>query len=443
MLRNNNRSLGCGVIVLTEHRLFDLTRDFYRKYNVHHYIDKRGTDKQGFNSEEFLAIARRALLDGWHRRAAFKNRNRYYLTIEHDDSGLRRCYGSGPEWNAIGEAHKSSESDIEELASEADSLGLMIAGGNPISWRSRAADIGQELYGMITTDPGIFRRFVEARTLARRKQGDLVLRFRGPSRLLGVPFELMKDHDVHLCFRYMMSRQLVHRGSFETSKPERFHEFLKNLGEANEPLRVLLVEANHDGNIPATEEENSVLREFFEIELPRVGYDVEVQSISTSEATVARVTSELEEGIFHIFHYSGHGLHKMTLPEESGLVLQEDGVSRTLTAADLNQILADTPLRLAFLSCCLGAKNERDVGRGDFHGTLEAVARADVPMILGYRWEIEDRAALDVAVSFYRFLFYSLCPAEALLKSRRAVSRKVHGRDHEIWASPVLLMQVE
>ena len=41
---------------------------------------------------------------------------------------------------------------------------------------------------------------------------------------------------------------------------------------------------------------------------------------------------------------------------------------------NFNTLLRDTELHLAFLSCCLGARNATKVGHGDFYGMLEALA---------------------------------------------------------------------
>jgi CHAT domain-containing protein len=72
---------------------------------------------------------------------------------------------------------------------------------------------------------------------------------------------------------------------------------------------------------------------------------------------------------------------------------------------------------------------------------LEAVARADVPTVLGHRWRVGDRSARHLALEFYKVLWCAFAPAEALLEARRSITRNDRRRDDDAWAAPILLMQ--
>jgi CHAT domain-containing protein len=72
---------------------------------------------------------------------------------------------------------------------------------------------------------------------------------------------------------------------------------------------------------------------------------------------------------------------------------------------------------------------------------LDALVRADVPSVLGYRWSVDDQGALKLAKAFYESLWKTLSPGRALLAARRSVSMEVTGSDDETWASPVLVQQ--
>lgn len=74
---------------------------------------------------------------------------------------------------------------------------------------------------------------------------------------------------------------------------------------------------------------------------------------------------------------------------------------------------------------------------------MEAIARADVPNVVGYRWTVGDKAALQIAESFYSALWRTLSPAEAMRKARSLAATGSKGRDNYSWASPILLMQNE
>ena len=105
--------------------------------------------------------------------------------------------------------------------------------------------------------------------------------------------------------------------------------------------------------------------------------------------------------------------------------------------------LREIDLRMAFLSCCLGAQTSAQVGRGDFHGFFHALSESGVPTTVGYRWEVEDDSALQLATEFYRVFFCDFCPGRALLRARqhRSMDSK-QKRDDPSWASPVLLMEI-
>ncbi len=160
------------------------------------------------------------------------------------------------------------------------------------------------------------------------------------------------------------------------------------------------------------------------------------------DASYAKVREVLHNGRYHIFHYAGHAHYEDTLPEVSGLILNDDNDLHVLDSCpELNTLLRDTELHLAFLSCCLGARNATKVGHGDFYGMLEALASADVPTVLGYRWTVTDELALRLAQVFYERLWHTFSPAEALLDARVDATLGPGGRDDETWASPVMLMQ--
>jgi CHAT domain-containing protein len=62
-------------------------------------------------------------------------------------------------------------------------------------------------------------------------------------------------------------------------------------------------------------------------------------------------------------------------------------------------------------------------------------------MALGHRWEVGDVSALSLAISFYKKLWVTLSPGEALFEARKDISHGEGRRDNESWAAPVLLMQ--
>jgi CHAT domain-containing protein len=171
--------------------------------------------------------------------------------------------------------------------------------------------------------------------------------------------------------------------------------------------------------------------------------NVEVDTLIGKDATYMSVRNALQRGRHHLFHYAGHGQFNADLPEMSGLILHDEQGSYTLTASDLSILVQDTDLRLVFLSCCLSAQTASvaQAEHGDVYGTLEALARADVPIVLGYRWTVPDASAQVLAHVFYQTLWHTFSPADALFQARRDTAMGARGRNDDAWASPILLMQ--
>lgn len=117
--------------------------------------------------------------------------------------------------------------------------------------------------------------------------------------------------------------------------------------------------------------------------------------------------------------------------------------SQYVKATDLHLSTDRSPLQLAFLSCCLSARTAQEVGYGDFQGVIDGLAQADVPAILGYRWTVGDEAAMKLAQAFYRSLWRTLSPPQALFEARRGAAKGPQARSDPTWASPILLCQTD
>jgi CheY-like chemotaxis protein len=436
-LRNSryNRD-SCGLIVLTGYPTTARTRQALLDYAAHDVIEK-----DEFDDQVFLAKAQEAIRTTRLRRAAARTSERYRLTITLGEDRFLGSELTGPDRRATYNASRPVEFDREDLIRRSDLLNVLLLGAKTRdAWRREARSIGSTLYKLVTEDRSIHGDLVAARALAERFS-DLAIHLSGPSVSFGMPFELLRDNDDYLGLKHILMRRLVLPGGGQSRKPEPFYGFLSALLQRKEALRILVVGANSDGAIPAAEQEATTLMHSLRESLTRLGIQHDVTALIGPDASFGNVTQALRSGRYHIFHYAGHGRHSEQLPEIGGLILR-DGTDRiTLTAADLNMLVRDTNLNLAFLSCCVGARTEATAGRGEFHGTLEALARADVPVVIGYRWVVADEPALNLTLQFYRNLWRSLTPGDALLEARKAATMGGRGRDDETWASPVLVAQ--
>lgn len=398
-------------------------------------------EKNTFQQPEFLAAARAALLDARYRRADKRVDEQYRLRVMF---GPDRWIGSeleGPDRGGSNMIASPVPLSLGDLSRRGDLLNVLRRANDEGLWREEAHSLGRTMYEALQQDRGIANHLAEALGLSSR-QNPLMLQFCGPSAGLGLPFELMQDGDEYSCFRHVIVRELFQQGASTRRRTQPFRRFLKDLKKSGRKLRVLVVGANSDGNIPKVEEEAHELSELFKTEGTRLGLQPQVTTLTGAGAEYSKVIHALEEGEFHLFHYAGHGRFEDTLPEVSGLVFSHEGSFKTLTAASLHTIVEHTPLQLVFLSACVGARTAQQAGRGDFQGVLESLARADVPTVVGYRWSVGDDGALELAKAFYSSLWKTLSPSRSLLDARRSIGIDF-GRDDDTWASPIILCQAD
>src|SRR6185369_2752794 len=266
----------------------------------------------------------------------------------------------------------ASRTEFDDLARRADDLNRRFVTREPGIWRPEAKSIGSAVYDAIVKQPQILSLLSTARAFATTHNGDLGLVFSGPPSNLSVPYELMRDEDDYLALAHRVTRRLSTGGPRFTGKADPFHRFLKKHIAAGEPLRILIVGASVGGGIPSVEREVSRLVDSMSTDLKVLGITNEITVLLGNDVSYAELSSHLREG-HHIFHFAGHGYFKEALAEQSPLLLRD----KELTASDLELLVRDTELQFVFLSCCLGARSGRDIGRGDFHGFLHALARAD------------------------------------------------------------------
>lgn len=434
-LRDNRQNYDCGVIVLTGYPSSGRTKRALRDYAAHDFIEK-----DSFSSAAFLEAARGAIAAARIRRAARRNEERYRLTIAFGRGYLTGASLIGPDRRLDYVSEEQHQLAAADLARRADNLNLLILKGGPDLWRPEARTIGDAIGDALASDRRIFGDLVAAQALVARFS-DLWIEFSGPPEGLGIPFELLRDKGEYLALNHMMTRRVDSSDFPMSRKPGPFSKHVQQFVDRRQPLHALIVAVNNDGSTPAVEREATSIARILSMSLEQLGLSAKVDLLIGEQATLEAVDNRLRSGAYHLFHYAGHGWFDDQLPETSGLVFRSGNQPRVLTAAALNLLMADSELRLVYVSACVSARTAEQVGRGDFFGVMEAIARADVPNVVGYRWTVEDRAALQIAESFYRTLWRTLSPAEALLEARRLAAAGPEGRDNDSWASPILLMQ--
>jgi CheY-like chemotaxis protein len=431
--RSSSHNQGCGLIVVTAYPTMARQKDALRKYGAFDFIEK-----ENFNNRTFPAIARAAILNARLKHATNRKEKRFHLTVAFNEESLVGCKMTGPARDTEYVVRHPKRLVVSDLIRRTKELNFKVLNGDVGGWRPEAKSIGDAIYNTLADEQRIVENLRMAQALSEQPK-DLWLEFSGPATGLGIPFEFLREGENPLCLRHTLTRRLVQEGAISHNTAP-FHTFIQRLQENGEILRLLIVGSNSDGRIPGAEEEARELKIIIEEDLQTLGILYEITTLIGEDATYNNVRDALRSGGYHLFHYAGHGRFMDKLPEISGLILLDSGKPKVLSAADLNLYVQDS-LQFVFLSCCLGARSADQVGRGDFFGIIEALARADIPSVLGYRWTVADASALFLAQSFYESLWRTFSPAESLMEARRDMATNEAGRDDETWLSPVLLVQ--
>jgi hypothetical protein len=151
---------------------------------------------------------------------------------------------------------------------------------------------------------------------------------------------------------------------------------------------------------------------------------VRLTEVAAGEATVARVSEEIESGRHDVIHYAGHAFFDAGHPDEGGLMLADGNLSGTT----LNALRRLPPL--VVFNACESARVRGDptaittLRQGAMRTNVslaETLLRAGVAHYLGTHWPVSDSAALEFSGTFYRELVRGATLGGALVKARRAV----------------------
>jgi CheY-like chemotaxis protein len=428
--RKSSRNERCALLVLSARGTAEAAYRARERYKINYFLDKHDFG----DGRPYIAAVQAAIRGARIHRAEALLTNRYQLTITYDHEAALRGTLVGPNYNSEVQTSDTSAAEVDDLARRADDLNLRLAADRG-AWRLEARSIGSALYQTLARNQQLVALLSTARALAaNNSSGEVALRFIGAPAYLSVPYELIRDEDNYFSLAHPLTRGVSQGGPRFSTKSDQFFRFLKKQVEREEPLRILLASANSDGKIPSVEREVSVLAESIKADLKVLGIDNEITILNGGDLSFDNLREALRDGQ-HIFHFAGHGDFDEAVAEKSPLLLQD----RRVSAADLQLLTQGTELQFVFLSCCLGAKTARQIGRGDFHGFLHALWSADVPATLAYRWNVRDAAAVELATTFYPLLWRSLSFGEALLECRKRITTGKYGRDDSTWTSPVLL----
>jgi CHAT domain len=136
---------------------------------------------------------------------------------------------------------------------------------------------------------------------------------------------------------------------------------------------------------------------------------------------------------YDVVHFAGHALFAPSTEREDGrgyLIFSGPDAPEAVPIGTVAEWLSRR-VQLVYLSCCQSSASS---------AALE-FARINVPMTIGFNWNLDDQKAVDFASIFYRELVdnhFQVC--QAFNKARLRLFNRHRGGD-SIWASPVLIAQ--
>lgn len=438
-VRQSKPNSHAATIVVTGRGDWGKIVDAFKKHSVDDFFDKglgdKATNTPGFEEGKFIESVQQAVLNSLIKRAEQHTREQLYLIVEFDLNSISRTWLR----NRTDPHNTAIAVNGADLIRRADNLNMLIFEKGPEVWRPEARSVGDTLYQSLKSHSSFSNNFQIGKSeIAHRHSRTMQIVFRGPPEGIGMPFELLYNNE-YLLLEHPISRYIV-RQDEPVTPAQRFYEFLRECRAKGKQIRVLVVGANSDGNIPAAEQEAIEVAENLRRISTQLGIkpQLDVRLFVGADATHQRIVDELNTGSYHFFHYAGHGRHNDKLPEISGLVLS----GGMLTAADLRIILRkNEEMQFVYLSCCLSARTATSPQHGDYHGVFDALVRAQVKAVLGFRWMVADEPARILATEFYNALFSTLSLEESLARARDHLRLSAVGRSNETWLSPLMLVQ--
>ena len=155
------------------------------------------------------------------------------------------------------------------------------------------------------------------------------------------------------------------------------------------------------------------------------------------------LTQTLEQGRFHILHYSGHSNTGVN-GGEIYLVNRRTGLTETLTGDDLAGILVNNNIQVAVFNSCFGAYGGNGDGSTETgeRNLTDSLIKRGIRSVLAMSERIPDEVALTLTQLFYRNLSQGY-PIDLCVSRMRQGLVTAYGAHQMYWALPVLYLQAE
>lgn len=265
----------------------------------------------------------------------------------------------------------------------------------------------------------------------------LRLEVRDPDLIL-MPWEIMQPQigkqAISLSQQLLFSRTTSDVAPLPPLRTEQTLNILLVLGEESNkqnsssgPLKL-----EQEARLLASVLENSVLNN-----ANAAGTFVPCQVDTLIMPTAAELISALENGMYNVLFYAGHG----AAAPNGGLLFLRPGV--TMNGTELAQVLTRCRVTLAVFNSCWGAQsariNNQAIGRSSL---AEVLIHHGVPAVLAMRDAIADREAMSFIEAFARALAERKSIEQAVAIARQQLLT-LYKFNQPAWTLPVLYIHPE
>ncbi|WP_017653632.1 cell division protein HetF [Fortiea contorta] len=155
------------------------------------------------------------------------------------------------------------------------------------------------------------------------------------------------------------------------------------------------------------------------------------------------LTQALEQGRYHVLHYSGHS----NIGPNGGeiyLVSRRTGLTETLSGDDLAGLLVNNSVQMVVFNSCLGAyrANSHSGDETGERNLTESLVKRGIRSVLAMSERIPDEVAVTLTQLFYRNLNQGYSVDLCVSRVRQGLI-SAYGSHHMYWALPILYLQPE
>jgi tetratricopeptide (TPR) repeat protein len=302
--------------------------------------------------------------------------------------------------------------------------------------------LGQQLYNALFQ--GTLRdSWITAQGIAQNHQQVLRLRLGlKDTKLARLPWEVMHQGDRPIATGPYIAFSRYQSGMSGASRiPSRNIPQLSTDGG----IKVLMVIASPADQVRLNLLKQEAVRLQAELERKIQGGDhlPEIELSVLEQPGREELTQALEQGNYHVLHYSGHSNFGAN-GGEIYLVSGRTGLTETLYGDDLAGLLVNNNIQMAVFNSCLGtyaATSDSKIDTGQRNLT-ETLVKRGIKSVLAMSERIPDEVALTLTQLFYRNLSQGYAVDLCVSRMRQGLI-SAYSSHQLYWALPILYLQPE